>query len=64
MGLGQYDSLGEYCGPHTASSVFLALIFPGKPARLIELYGDHVVMCFSSSLGGLNNAFLQTETNL
>ena len=23
MGLGQYDSLREYCGPHTASSVFL-----------------------------------------
>ena len=23
MGLGQYNSLGEYCGPHTASSVFL-----------------------------------------
>ena len=26
MGLGQYDSLGEYCGPHTASSVFLILL--------------------------------------
>ena len=25
-GLGQYNSLGEYCGPHTASSVFLILI--------------------------------------
>ena len=25
MGLGQYDSLGEYCGPHTASYVFLIL---------------------------------------
>ena len=23
MGLGQYNSLGEYCGSHTASSVFL-----------------------------------------
>ena len=22
-GLGQYDGLGEYCDPHTASSVFL-----------------------------------------
>ena len=21
MGLGQYNSLGEYCGPHTASAV-------------------------------------------
>ena len=27
MGLGQYNSLGEYCVPHTASSVFLILIF-------------------------------------
>ena len=27
MGLGQYDGLGEYCDPHTASSVFLILIF-------------------------------------
>ena len=26
MGVGQYNSLGEYCGPHTASSVFLILI--------------------------------------
>ena len=25
MGLGQYDSLGEYCDPHTASSVFLII---------------------------------------
>ena len=22
----QYNSLGEYCGPHTASSVFLILV--------------------------------------
>ena len=26
MGLGQYDSLAEYCGPHIASSVFLLLL--------------------------------------
>ena len=26
MGFGQYDSLGEYCGPHAASFVFLRLI--------------------------------------
>ena len=25
-GRGQYNSLGEYCGPHTAFSVFLILI--------------------------------------
>ena len=27
MGLGQYDSLEEYCSPHTASSVFIILVF-------------------------------------
>ena len=27
MGLGQHNSLGEYCGPHTAFSVFLILVF-------------------------------------
>ena len=26
VGLGQYDSLGEYCGPHTASSVFFFIL--------------------------------------
>ena len=31
MGLGQYDSLGEYCGPHTASSEFLILVWPYTP---------------------------------
>ena len=32
MGLGQYNSLGEYCGPHTASSEFLILIIMTKGA--------------------------------
>ena len=27
IGLGQYDGPGEYCGPHTASSMFLILIY-------------------------------------
>ena len=27
MGLGKYNSLEEYCGPHTASSVFLILVW-------------------------------------
>ena len=27
MCLGQYNSLGEYCGPHTASSVCLILLY-------------------------------------
>ena len=26
VGLGWYVSLGEYCGPHTASSLFLMLV--------------------------------------
>ena len=26
IGLGQYNSPGEYCGLHTASSVFLILV--------------------------------------
>ena len=34
MGLGQYNSLGEYCGPHTASSVFLILIV--TPADILQ----------------------------
>ena len=29
MGLGQYDSLEEYCHPYTASSVFLILVIMG-----------------------------------
>ena len=28
MGAGQYNSLGEYCVPHTASEVFLIIIYP------------------------------------
>ena len=34
MGLGQYDSLGVYCGPHTASEVFLI-----TEAGTIEVFG-------------------------
>ena len=26
VGLGQYDGIGEYCGPSTASSMFLILV--------------------------------------
>ena len=29
-GLGQYNSLGRYCGPHTASSVFFLISFPAQ----------------------------------
>ena len=38
MGLGQYNRLGEYCGPHTASSVFLILVFiPGNLDKIFLL---------------------------
>ena len=47
MGLGQYNSLSqydgleEYCGPHTASSVFLILVFEDvyrhKPLLKLEI---------------------------
>ena len=38
MGLGQYNSLAEHCGPHTASSVFLFLIsVPPPPSHLSRL---------------------------
>ena len=30
MGLGQYNSLGEYCDPHTAASVFHILTLLSK----------------------------------
>ena len=47
MGPGQYNSLGEYCGSHIASSVFLILLppfllqfeFDSKAFRM-ELYCD------------------------
>ena len=33
MGLGQYNSLGEYCGLSTASEVFLLLLGPITPTQ-------------------------------
>ena len=38
MGLGEYDGLGTYCDPHTASSVFLVLIFLINLQRLVCLH--------------------------
>ena len=34
MGLDHYNGLGEYCGPHTASSVFLILSLNYTPFRI------------------------------
>ena len=39
MGLGQYNCLGKYCGPHTASYVFLILILYLE-CRVIPGEGD------------------------
>ena len=33
MGLGLFDSLGEYCGLSTASEVFIVLVFTTWPAQ-------------------------------
>ena len=42
MGLGQYDSPGEYYYPHTTCEVFLVLVFNKGPRRplssLLKLY--------------------------
>ena len=41
-GLDQYDSLGGYCGPHTASSVFLILLPLYKGGNVLAmLKGGH-----------------------
>ena len=46
MGLGQYDSLGEYCGPHTASSGFLILLpFSLPECSSIEVL--HITSCLT-----------------
>ena len=36
MCLGQYKSLGEYCGPHTASEVFLVLVSTTSVAVVVN----------------------------
>ena len=49
MGLGQYNSLGKYCGPHTASSVFLILLLPTRSdARGVLSVGNVPVAILSS----------------
>ena len=42
VGLGQYDGLGEYCGPHSASEVVLILVAPSKQFQLLQ--GDLFVV--------------------
>ena len=39
IGLGQYNSLGEYYGPNTASSVFLILIFYPDVDMHVRIWG-------------------------
>ena len=50
MGLGQYNSLGEYCGPHTASSVFLILIFYIEDISNIFLTDRNIIIIFRKQL--------------
>ena len=41
MGIGQYNGLGAYCGPHTASEVFLILRRPAQLTQFVrELLTD------------------------
>ena len=49
MGLGQYNSLGKYCDPHTASSVFFILFFALKcfPFSPLETIVHLSSVCFS-----------------
>ena len=47
-GLGQYNSLGEYCGLQTASSVFLILILKNEYGicisyiRKVSMFSDQI----------------------
>ena len=43
MGLGQYNSLGKYCGAHTASSVFLILVL--SVAQLLIIGEECMRLC-------------------
>ena len=77
MGHGQYDSLGEYYAPDTASSVFLILL-PCKPAVHLSLtylrsLGRHIQIWFDlwtklilssirSESSYLSLSFFQTRT--
>ena len=37
MGLGQYNSIGKYCGSHTASSVFLKLLLSPANSGVVKI---------------------------
>ena len=44
MGLDEFNSLGEYCDPHTAFSVFLILLLVDIPYR--PVYGPYLDSAF------------------
>ena len=51
MGLGQYNSIGEYCDPHTASSVFLILILSiSRPLRSFRHPVYYLPLCLCPPL--------------
>ena len=59
MGLGQYNSIGKYCGPHTASSVFLILVFTldveANKRLFIDWLNYEVVIKFIKTSVGANS---------
>ena len=58
MGHGQYDGLGEYCGPHTACSVFLILV----ATQYILAYTSETVS-LNLSLGCCRSGLAMTNTS-
>ena len=52
MGLGQYNSPGEYCGPPTASSVFLILVLQSWGGALIGDFPAASPMSYQVRWGG------------
>ena len=60
VGVGQYNSIGEYCGPHTASSVFLILVWVLVSIITYRgvLWPSYCLLCvsyISMGLGQYNN---------
>ena len=45
MGLGQYNSIGEYCDPQTASCVFLTFIFTSIDVGRVIHISIYVYLC-------------------
>ena len=61
VGLGQYDGLREYCGPHTASSVFLMLVENGEDLLMFNIFlislNPELPLLAGKNVGKVGNAF-------